>query len=87
MYNEGISKSGDILDLGSSLDVITKRGAFFSYGDVRIGQGRENAKEYLKQNPELCAEIERAVREQAMGAGLSMFSADDGDTTPPEEDL
>ncbi len=79
MYDEGISKSGDVLDLGTSLDVIEKRGAFFSYGDVRLGQGRENAKEYLKQNPELRAEIEKAVREQALGAGLPFFPSADGD--------
>jgi recombination protein RecA len=79
MYDEGISKSGDVLDLGTSLDVIDKRGAFFSYGDVRLGQGRENAKEYLKQNPELRAEIEKAVREHALGAGLPFFPSADGD--------
>jgi len=78
MYNEGISKAGDIVDLGAALDVITKRGAFYSYGDVRLGQGRENAKEYIKQNPELMAEIEKTVREQALGAGLPFFSSDEG---------
>ena len=79
MYNEGISKAGDIIDLGTTLDVITKRGAFYSYGDVRLGQGRENAKEYIKQNPELMQEIENAVREQALGAGLPFFAPDDGE--------
>ena len=77
MYNEGISKVGDILDLGSELDVITKRGAFYSYGDIRLGQGRENSKEYLKQNPELCVEIEKAVREQSLGAELPSFDDED----------
>jgi recombination protein RecA len=84
MYNEGISRAGDIIDLGSTLDVITKRGAFYSFGDTRIGQGRENAKEFLRQNPELFADIEKAVREQAMGGGLNMFGMDDGDS-PVEE--
>ncbi len=70
MYNEGISKTGEILDLGASLDIITKRGAFYSYGDIRLGQGRENAKVFLKQNPELSDEIETAVREQVLGAGI-----------------
>jgi len=64
-----------VLDLGTALDVVTKRGAFFSYGDVRLGQGRENAKEFLKQNPELCDEIEKAVREHAMGSGLPFTSS------------
>lgn len=70
MYNEGISKSGDILDLATELEIINKRGAFFSYGDVRLGQGRENAKEFLRQNPELSDEIEQAVRQRAMGGEI-----------------
>ncbi len=85
MYNEGISRAGDIIDLGSALDVIAKRGAFYSFGDTRIGQGRENAKEFLRQNPELFAEVEKAVREQAMGGGMPMFGMDDNDTPPAEE--
>ena len=70
MYNEGISKSGDILDLATELEIINKRGAFFSYGDVRLGQGRENAKEFLRQNLELSDEIEQAVRQRAMGGEI-----------------
>jgi recombination protein RecA len=66
MFNEGISKSGDILDLATKLEIITKRGAFFSYGDQRIGQGRENAKETLRGNPNLMAEIEAVVRQKAL---------------------
>jgi len=77
MYNEGISTSGDILDLGTQLEIITKRGAFYSYGDIRLGQGRENAKEFLKQNQDLANEIELAIREQAM-QGL-VFGATSGD--------
>jgi len=83
MYDEGISKSGDILDLGTNLDVITKRGAFYSYGDIRLGQGRENAKTFLKQNQELSNEIENAVREQALGASLPVDKPDDN---PEKED-
>ncbi len=70
MYNEGISKAGDIVDLGTQLDIITKRGAFYSYGDIRLGQGRENAKEFLRQNLDLSNEIETAIRERAMGGEL-----------------
>lgn len=66
MYNEGISTAGDILDLGTQLEIITKRGAFYSYGDIRLGQGRENAKEYLRQNQDLMDEIDSAVREHAV---------------------
>ncbi len=63
MYNEGISKMGDIVDLATQFDVIVKRGAFFSFGDTRLGQGRENAKTFLKQHPEIAREIETAVRD------------------------
>ena len=81
MYNEGISKVGDIIDLATNLEIIAKRGAFFSYGDIRLGQGRENAKEFLHQNVDLCAEIELAVRERALGGDLPLpfsGSTDDG---------
>ena len=64
MYNEGISKVGDILDMGADLGVIEKRGAFFRYHDDTLGQGRENAKQFLRENPALAAEIENIVREQ-----------------------
>ena len=53
MYNEGISKAGDIIDLGTQLEIITKRGAFFSYGETRLGQGRENAKNSYVQMKDL----------------------------------
>jgi recombination protein RecA len=66
MYNEGISKVGDILDLGVNLEIITKRGAFYSYGDIRLGQGRENSKEFLRQNPDISNEIELAIRQQSL---------------------
>jgi len=79
MYDEGISRSGDILDLGTSLEVIDKRGSFYSYGDVRLGQGRENSKEFLRQNKEIMAEIENTVREQALGAGVPFYESDDGE--------
>jgi recombination protein RecA len=63
MYNEGISHTGLLIDLGVENDIVQKSGAWFSYGDVRLGQGRENAKLYLKENPELAKEIEVRVRE------------------------
>jgi recombination protein RecA len=62
MYNEGISTAGDLIDLGVEHDVIAKRGAFYSFGDVRLGQGREAAKEYLRQNPSMAAELDRLIR-------------------------
>jgi recombination protein RecA len=67
MYNEGISKVGDLIDLATQLGIIDKRGAFFSYGETRLGQGRENSKEYLRQNGDLADEIELAVRQRASG--------------------
>jgi len=62
MFKSGISKEGDILDLGVAKDIINKSGAFYSFGDVRLGQGRENAKEYLHQNESLAQKIEQKIR-------------------------
>ena len=73
MYNEGISKAGDLVDLGSQLEIITKRGAFFSFKEQRIGQGRENAKAFLKEHPNVAAEVEAAIRRQA-GVGKTPIS-------------
>lgn len=72
MYNEGISKYGDLIDLATGLDIVTKRGSFYSYGDIRLGQGRENAKDFLKQNIDLADEIELAVRQQAAEGAVPM---------------
>jgi recombination protein RecA len=79
MYNQGISKTGDILDLATQLDIVTKRGAFFSYGDVRLGQGRENAKEFMQQNLELTKEIDQAVRQRALGGDIPLALSGDGE--------
>jgi recombination protein RecA len=65
MYNEGISKVGDLIDLATTHEIVQKRGAFFSYGETRIGQGRENAKEFLRQNPAMAEEIEVTIRQRA----------------------
>ena len=65
MYGEGISKTGELLDLGAKAGVVEKSGSWFSYNDQRIGQGRENAKQYLKDNPKVAAEIEKKIRENA----------------------
>ena len=79
MYNEGISRIGDLLDLATQLEIITKRGSFFSYGDLRLGQGRENSKDYLKQNPELATEIDLAVRHQAMSGDIPLTMSGGGE--------
>jgi recombination protein RecA len=62
MYGKGISRVGDILDLAAALDIVNKSGAWYSYGEVRLGQGRENAKDYLTEHPELADELEMKVR-------------------------
>jgi len=67
IYGEGISKTGDLLDLGVEQEIIDKSGAWYSYNDERIGQGRENAKTFLKEHPDMLAEIDRKVR---LGFGL-----------------
>ena len=67
MYNEGISKTGDILDLAVEHDIVGKSGAFYKYNEQNIGQGRENAKRYLKENPEIMDEIDRKVRARVAG--------------------
>ena len=83
MYGEGISKEGSIIDIGVDLDIIQKSGAWFSYQGERLGQGRENAKQFLKDNPEICAQIEKEIREVTLsGDGMvkaAVFSADDDD--------
>ena len=65
MFDHGISREGNLLDLGIELGLVSKSGAFLSYGDIRLGQGRENAKQYLIQNPELAKEIEQRIRASA----------------------
>ena len=65
MFDHGISREGNLIDLGVELGLVKKAGAFFSYGDIRLGQGKENAKQYLSQNPELAQEIEQQVRASA----------------------
>ena len=62
MYNEGISKVGNIVDVGVKESIVQKSGAWFSYNDIRLGQGRENAKQYLRENPEVALEIENQIR-------------------------
>ena len=57
-YGEGISKVGEILDLATKLDIVVRGGSWFNYGETRLGQGRDNAKEFLKANPEIAQEIE-----------------------------
>ncbi|WP_099823154.1 recombinase RecA [Oceaniglobus indicus] len=82
MYGEGISKRGELLDLGVLAGIVNKSGSWFSYGDERIGQGRENAKTFLKDNPAMALEIEDKIR---ASHGLD-FSSKDSDDDPVTED-
>jgi recombination protein RecA len=83
MYNEGISRSGDLLDLSVEMDIITKRGSYYYYGEENLAQGRENAKDFLRDHPELAYEVEGIIRQELL----------DGQAPPPivekinEEDL
>jgi recombination protein RecA len=87
MYNEGISKEGDLIDIGTQMGLIAKRGAFFSFGETRIGQGRENAKQYLKEHPDLGAQIEQTIREQILSNREAMkFTASSEDEGKVEEE-
>jgi recombination protein RecA len=71
LYDEGISKVGDILDLGVETGLIEKRGSFYTYNEERIGQGRENARQYLRDNPEVAADLEGQIRAQT-GHGIAV---------------
>ena len=89
MYNEGISKVGDLIDIGTALEIITKRGAFFSYNDTRLGQGREQAKSFLKQHTEIAEEIELAIRAQqaATGTPLVVDEKEEDETALEAEEI
>ncbi len=83
MYGEGISKMGELVDLGVKAGVVEKSGAWFSYGDQRIGQGRENAKTFLKQNPDIAGAIEEQIR---AAHGLDFSAGADPDQPPDQPD-
>jgi recombination protein RecA len=83
MYDSGISYEGDLVDLGVDNGVIQKSGAWFSFNDVRLGQGRENTKLFLKDNQDLAQEVEKAIREK-IGFGGGTVSSSAGDEDAPE---
>ena len=86
MYGEGISKEGNIVDLAVNLDIINKSGAWFSYKDAKIGQGRENVKKFLKENPDICAEIEEKIRENNSKAFEQALNEDIADEDEAKEE-
>jgi recombination protein RecA len=79
MYGEGVSKVGEILDLGVKAGLVEKSGAWFSYDSIRIGQGRENAKTWLRENPEMTARLEKAIRANASGVAEAMMTGPEAD--------
>ena len=86
LYNQGISKEGDLLDLATQMGIVEKRGAFFSFGDQRLGQGRESAKAFLRDTPAVAAQIEERVRQEA-NLSHHTFSAVSTHTDDDEEDV
>jgi recombination protein RecA len=80
-YGEGISKTGELIDIGLEHRIIEKSGSWFSYGDVRIGQGRENAKGFLHENTDLASEVESKVR-KALGMGGPELTVIEGGMEP-----
>lgn len=87
VFGEGISREGSILDLASEIGIVLKSGAWYSYGDTRLGQGRENAKQYLKDNPDLAREIEGKIREHFQLIGVPPASIDDTLDEAPLDDF
>jgi recombination protein RecA len=79
MYGEGISKIGEILDLGVKAGLVEKSGSWFSYDSVRIGQGRENAKNYLRDNPDMADRLERAIRQRTEKVAEEMMTGPDAE--------
>jgi recombination protein RecA len=86
MYGEGVSKCGELVDLGVAAGVVEKSGAWFSYGGQRIGLGRENAKQFLKENPQVAAEVERTIRQNAGLVAGAMMDGKGAEEGPGEED-
>ena len=84
MYGEGISKIGEILDLGVKAGIVEKSGAWFSYDSVRIGQGRENSKTFLKENPELTDKLEKAIRAKTEKVAEGMMTGPEPDEAEDE---
>ncbi|WP_124057496.1 recombinase RecA [Vaginisenegalia massiliensis] len=83
MYGKGISQTGELIDMASEIDIINKAGSWYSYGEDRIGQGRENAKQYLEEHPDVWKEIERKVRDHYNITSPSDLSDDQATTTLP----
>jgi recombination protein RecA len=86
MYGQGVSKTGELLDLGVKAGLVEKSGSWFSYDSIRIGQGRENSKTWLKENPELAAKLEQQIRGKTKEVAEEMMAGPDADTSESETD-
>jgi recombination protein RecA len=87
MYNEGISKSDDVLDLATEYNIVDKRGAYFRYNEMLLGQGRENAKVFLAENPSILVELERRIRGESFPPVVAVEDAAAEDDTIGEEEF
>lgn len=85
LYGEGISREGELLDLGVKLDMVGKSGSWYSYNGDKIGQGRDNARNFLKENPEVAATIEKAIRDQLLTVATPAAADDEGDAPAADE--
>ena len=85
MYGEGVSKMGELIDLGVKAGVVEKSGAWFSYDSQRVGQGRENAKQFLKDNPDMASRIEAAVRQNAGLIAEAILAGEESDDDDDDE--
>jgi recombination protein RecA len=86
IYNEGISKEGELVDIGSESGIVEKTGAWYSFNKERIGQGKDNARQFLKDNPDIAAEIEKRIREKAVAATRSPGAEDEAEEATAEEE-
>ena len=86
MYNEGISHTNLLIDLGSDLDIVQKSGAWYSYGDLRLGQGKENARQFLLENPDVLEEVDGKLRAALdLPGGVTASAAGEGADAGDEE--
>jgi recombination protein RecA len=86
IYNEGISKEGELVDIGSESGIVEKTGAWYSFNKERIGQGKDNARQFLKDNPDIAAEIEKRIREKTVAATQSPGAEDEAEEATAEEE-
>jgi recombination protein RecA len=85
MYNRGISKEGELVDIGVKHEIVEKSGAWFSYNGIRIGQGRENAKQFIRDNPKVASELEEKIKTHLLNLGSGFVIADDAEESVTQD--